>query len=106
MLYNNYYQRNYQNRYKSNSGDSRTSEVSMDKVIEEDCVMSITIEMIIEERDNFRNMQNYRSKNFRGGHRRNYRNDNLEELGIGLGTDNIQIISEGMTEVVVGLHQI
>ena len=30
----------------------------------------------------------------------------LEELGIGLGTDNIQIISEGMIEVVVGLDKV
>ena len=30
----------------------------------------------------------------------------LEEVGIGLGTDNIQIISEGMTEAVVGLDQV
>ena len=30
----------------------------------------------------------------------------LEEVGVGLETDNIQIISEGMTEVVVGLDQV
>ena len=30
----------------------------------------------------------------------------LEEVELGLGTDNIQTISEGMTEVVVGLDQI
>ena len=36
----------------------------------------------------------------------NYRNDNLEEVGAGLETDNIQIISEEMTEVVVGQDQV
>ena len=30
----------------------------------------------------------------------------LEEVGGGLGIDNIQIISEGMTKVVVGLDQV
>ena len=45
-------------------------EVSMDNVIEEDHVMSVTIEMTIEH---FRNMQNYRGQNFR----MRYRNDNF-----------------------------
>ena len=30
----------------------------------------------------------------------------LEEVGVGLETDNIQIISEGMIEAVVGIDQI
>ena len=29
----------------------------------------------------------------------------MKEVGVGLGIDNIQIIPEGMTEVVVGIDQ-
>ena len=48
-------------------------EVIMDKVIEEDHVY-INNYRNEYRRDNFRNTQNYRGQNFRGGYRRNYRN--------------------------------
>ena len=51
-------------------------EVSMGKIIEEDSVMLIIIEKNYR-RDNFRNMQNYRGQNFRGGYKRNYTNVNF-----------------------------
>ena len=41
----------------------------------------------------------------RGGYRRNYRNDNLGKVEVGLGIDSTQIISEGIIETVVGLAQ-
>ena len=55
---------------------------------------------------NLQSNQNYRDQNYRGGYVRNYRNDNYERSRIGLGIDNIQIISEGMIEAVVGLDQV
>ena len=69
-----YDQRNYQNRYRSNSGDQ--IQVIEDKTTEMD--IEEIIEMII-----------------------------MKEVGVGLEKDNLQITSEGMTEViVVGLDQI
>ena len=52
------------------------ADVSMDKVIEEDHFMPITIEMTIEETIS-EISKNYRGKIFRGGYRRNYRNNNF-----------------------------
>ena len=50
-------------------------EVSMDKIIGVDHNMSIIMNDF--RRDNFRDMQNYRGQNYRGGYRRNYKNDNF-----------------------------
>ena len=44
-------------------------------------------------------MQNYRGKNLRGGYRRNSRNDNFGR-GRSRSRDRLQVILEGMTEVV------
>ena len=51
-------------------------------------------------------MQNYRGQNFRGGTEGITEMIILEEVGVGLETDIIQIISEGKIEVVVGLDQV
>ena len=80
-------------------------EVSMDKIIEEDHIMLITIEMIIEE---------IISEIHKITEIKILKVDTegiieiiiLEEVGVGLETDNIQVISEGMIEVVVGLDQV
>ena len=80
----NYGQRNYQNRYRSNSGDKRIS-------------FSGRIKYGWNNRDrprynqnyrgdfrrgsfkgNLKSNQNYRDQNYRGGYRRNYRKDNYE----------------------------
>ena len=81
-------------------------DVSMDKVIEEDHIMSITIAVTIEWTI-FRNMQNYRGQDFRDDIEEIIKMIILEEGEVGLGKDNIQIISEGMiVVVVVGLDQV
>ena len=56
-------------------------------------------------RENLQLNQNYRGQNYRGGYRRNYRNDNYERGEVGPGIDSIPIISGGMIEVIVGLDQ-
>ena len=52
-------------------------------------------------RENFRGSQNYRDQNFRGGYRGSYRNETLEEVAVDLEKDSIQILLEGMIEVVI-----
>ena len=78
--------------------------VSMDKIIEEDHVMLIIIETIIEE---------VIPKIHKITEVKILEVDTegiiemiiLEEVGVGLETDNIQVILKGMIEVVVGLDQ-
>ena len=80
-------------------------EVSMDRIIEEDHIILITIEMILKEIiseickiievrilevDTERIIEMIIS----------------EEIGVDLGTDNIQVILEGMIEEIVGLDQV
>ena len=80
-------------------------EVSMNKVIEKDCVMSIIIEMTIEE-TNIEICKIIEVKILEVDTEEIIETIILEEVGVGLETDNIQIISEGMIEVVVGLEQV
>ena len=104
----NYDQGNYQNRYRSNSRDRRTSfrcrgqyrqnyredhvmliiiEKTTGKTILEKCkitevnILEVDIEGIIEM-------------------------TTLKEVEVGLGTHNIQVTLEGMTEVIVGQDQV
>ena len=57
-------------------------------------------------RENYKGGQNCTGQNFRGEYRGNYRNDNLEEVEVSLGKDNIQVSLQGMIEAVaVGLDQ-
>ena len=80
-------------------------EVSMDKIKEEDHVILITIEMTLEE---------IISEIHKITEVKILEVDTegiiamiiLEEVGVGLGTDNIQMISVGMIEVVVDLDQV
>ena len=75
----NYDQRNYQNRYRSNIGDRRTSYRGRGQYGQNYRGRSHYINNYRNDyrRDNFRNIQNYRGQYFRGGCRRNYRNDNF-----------------------------
>ena len=43
--------------------------------------------------------------NNRCGYGRNYRNENMKEVGVDLEKDHIQITSEGMTEVILTVGQ-
>ena len=53
-----------------------------------------------------RTSQNYRGQNYRGGYRKNYRNDSCER-GRSRSRDSFWIIPEGMTEgVAVDLYQV
>ena len=56
-------------------GNHSEVEVSTDKIIGKDNMMSMIIEMTLKETI-LEKCKNYRSQNFRGGYRRNYRNDN------------------------------
>ena len=79
--------------------------ISMDRVIEEDYIMSISIEMTTEGII----LGIYKIievKILEMGTEGNIEMIILEQVGVDLGTDNIQIISEGMTEVVIGLDQV
>ena len=51
-------------------------------------------------------MQNYRGQIFKMDTEGITETIILEEVGVGLGTANIQIMSGGMIEVVVGLDQV
>ena len=80
-------------------------EVSTDKIIEEDHVMSITIEMIIE--DTIPEICKIIGVRILEVDTKEIREIiTLEEVEVGLEIDNILIISEGMTEVVVDLDQV
>ena len=108
----NYDQRNYQNRYRSHSGDRR-----------------ISFSGRIQYRQNYLNRprynQNYRGdlkrgsfrgnlqsnqnnqgQNYRGGYRRDYRKIITKVAEVSLGIYDIQIIPEGMRKVVVGVDQV
>ena len=72
-------------------------EVSMDKIIEDDSIMSETMEMIIEEIIS----EIYKIIEVRileVDTKRIIEMIILEEVGVDLGTDNIQIITEGMND--------
>ena len=79
---NYYHQGNYQNRYRSNIGDRRTSFRGRGQHGQNYRGGSQYVNTYREDfrRDNFGGMQNYRGQNFRGGYRVNYRNHNF---GIG-----------------------
>ena len=81
-------------------------DISMDKIIEEDCFISITIEMITEERI-LEIHKIIEVKLLEVDIEGIIEMIILEEVGVDLGADNIQIISEGMIKVVVvGLDQV
>ena len=76
----NYDQRNYQNRYRSNSGDRR---IQYGQITDVGQGMNKAIGTTLEEetfRGNVRTCQNqnFRRQNNRGGYRGNYRNENYE----------------------------
>ena len=80
-------------------------EVSMDKSIEEDCIMSIILKITIE--DTILEICKIREvKILEVDTEGIIEMIILEEVEVGLGTDNIQIISEGMTEVAGGVDQV
>ena len=76
----NYYdQGNYQNRYRSNRGDRRTSFRGRDQY-GQNYTGRLQYHNTYRNnlrRDNFRGMQNCRSQHFSAGYRSNYRNDNF-----------------------------
>ena len=80
-------------------------EVSLDKILEDDCIMVITIEMIIEEIIS-EICKIIEVKILEVDTEGIMEMLILEEVGVGLGTDNIQLILEGMIEVVVALDQV
>ena len=56
-------------------------EYNMDTITETDQGINITMEVIFTRgncRGNLQSNQNFRGQNYRGGYRRNYRNDNYE----------------------------
>ena len=74
----NYYdQGNYQNRYRSNSGDRRTSFRGRAQYGQDYRGRSQYVHNYINDfrRGNFRGMQNYRGQNLIGGYEGNYCND-------------------------------
>ena len=76
----NYYdQGNYQNRYRSNSGDMRISSRGSAQYRQNYKGRSQYVNNYRNDfrRQNFRGMQTYRGPNFRGGYRGNYRNANF-----------------------------
>ena len=88
-------QRNYQNRYRSNSGDRRTSFRGRVQYGQNYREIPCYVNNYRNDfrRDNLRELQNYRGQKLRGGYIRNYRNDNFGRVEVGLGTDNTQVIS-------------
>ena len=74
-------------------------EVSMDKIIEEHHVMSITTEMILEEKISEIHKIIVDTEEI-------IEMIVMKEIEVGLEIDNIQIIPEGMTKVTVGLDQV
>ena len=96
----NYDPRNYQNRYRSHSGDRRIQygknyrgRPRYEQSYRNDF-----------RRGNFKSNarmyqnQNFRRQNNRGGYRGNYRNEIMKEAGVGLEKGNIKLAQEGMTE--------
>ena len=79
-------------------------EFSMDKIIQKGHSMIKIIE-VISEKEIFRGMKKYRGQNFRGRYRGRLRNDNLEEVEVGLEKDNSQATLGGMIESVVDKDQ-
>ena len=74
----NYYdQSNYQNRYRSNSEDRRISFRGSAQCRQNYRGRSQYVNNNDCRKGNFREMQNYRGKNFRGGYRDDYRNDDF-----------------------------
>ena len=70
---------NYQNRYRSNSRVRRTSFRGTSQSRQNYRGRPIYVNNYRNDfrRDNFREIQNYRGQNFRGGYRNNYRNDSF-----------------------------
>ena len=100
---------NYQNRYRLNSRDRRTSFSGRGQYGQNYRGRLHYVNNYRNDfrKDNFREIQNSIGQNFRGGCRRNKRNNNFGTGEVGLGTDDIQVILEGMTEVVaVGQGQV
>ena len=75
----NYDQGNYQNRYRLNSRDRRTPFRGRGQYGQNYRGRPHYVNTYRNDfrRDNFRETQNYRCQNVRGGYRRNYRNDNF-----------------------------
>ena len=105
----NYYdQGNYQNRYRLNSGDRRTSLRGRGQYGQNYSGRPQYVNVYMNDfrRDNVRRTQNYRGKNFRGGYRSNNRNDNFGRGRSRSRGKNIQAILAQMIEVVVGQDQV
>ena len=100
----NYYdQGNYQNRYRSNSGDRRMSfrcrvQYGQNYRGRLHYVNNYRNDF---RRENFRGMQNYRSQILEVDIEVSIETKTLEEIEVGLGKDNIQVILEGMIKSVV-----
>ena len=80
-------------------------EVNVDKIIEEDCVVLIIIEMIIEEiiSEICKIIEvKILDVNTKGV----VETIIFKEVEVGLGKDNIQVILEGVTEIIVSLDQV
>ena len=80
-------------------------EVSMDKAIEGGCIMSITTEMTLDETI-LEKHEITENKIIEVDTEGIIEMIILEEVEVGLGTDNAQIILGGMIKVVVGLDQV
>ena len=108
----NYDQRSYQNRYSSDSGDRRISlvvEYNMDKIIGIDQGIIKSIEVILEE-ETLEEISNQigiiEDRIIEADTEEIIEMIIMKEVELGLGTDNIQIILEGMIETTVGLDQV
>ena len=98
-----YGQGNDQNKYISNSGDRSMSlgvELSMDKITEEGCNMLIILEMTLGE-EILGKCKSIEVKILEGDMEAIMERTSMEEVEIGLGKDNIHIISEGMIKAVL-----
>ena len=90
---NDYDQKKYQDRYRSNSGDRRISfsgRIQYGQNYRDRLMYNQNYRGDFKRgnfKGNLQSNQNYRGQNYRGGHRRNYRNDNYE-TGVGLYSGN------------------
>ena len=104
----NYDQRNYLNRYRSDSRDRWILFIGRIQC-GWDYIDGTGYEQKYRNdfrrhhfRRNMRTNQTYRGQNYRGGNRRNYQNEQIKRwVGVDLEKCSIQLILDGMTEVAV-----
>ena len=109
----NYEQRNYQNRYRTDSRDRRVS-LSGGIQCGRDYIDRPRYEQNYRHnfrrgnfRGNMRSNQMYRGQNYRGGYRREYRNENYGRCRSSQEKDKTKMVIEEMIEVaVVDLGQV